>query len=131
MTSSSCRNASPERRAGGCCLGVVEDCGSACRFIETLVSAALGISLAELRAEKRGRASAAFARQTAMYLAHVHLGLSLSQVGVKFGRDRTTVAHACACIEDRRDDPKFERVLSCLEMALDRWHESFVTREAA
>ena len=99
---------------------------STCRCIETLVSAALGTSLADLRADSRGRASAAFARQTAMYLAHVHFGLSLSQVGRNFGRDRTTVAHACACVEDSRDDPKFERVLACLEAALDRWHQSFL-----
>ena len=103
-----------------------EECEGACRFIETLVSAALGISVAELRADKRGRAAAAFARQTAMYLAHVHLGLSLSQVGRNFGRDRTTVAHACACVEDTRDDPKFERVLLCLEAALDLWHGGFL-----
>jgi chromosomal replication initiation ATPase DnaA len=108
-----------------------EDWQSACRFIETLVSTALGVSVAELRAEKRGRASAAFARQTAMYLAHVHLGLSLSQVGESFGRDRTTVAHACACVEDCRDDPKFERILSCLESALDRWQDGFHALEAA
>lgn len=100
-----------------------------CRFIETLVAGALGIGLAELRAEKRGRAAAAFARQTAMYLAHVHFGLSLSQVGRSFGRDRTTVAHACARVEDSRDDPKVERVLACLEAALDRWHSSLFGTE--
>jgi chromosomal replication initiation ATPase DnaA len=99
---------------------------SACRFIETLVSAALGIGLAELRGSNRGRAAAAFARQTAMYLAHVHFGLSLSQVGRKFGRDRTTVAHACARVEDSRDDPKYDRVLTCLEAALDRWYQGFL-----
>ena len=73
-----------------------------------------------------GAAAAAFARQTAMYLAHVHFGLTLSQVGRNFGRDRTTVAHACARIEDSRDDPKVESVLACLEAALDRWHQSFL-----
>ncbi len=105
--------------------------GKRLSFHETLVSGALGISIAELRGEKRGRAAAAFARQTAMYLAHVHLGLSLSQVGISFGRDRTTVAHACACVEDCRDDPKFERVLSYLEAALDRWRQCFAAMEAA
>src|SRR5262245_48958488 len=97
-----------------------------CRFIETLVSAALGASLTELRGAKRGRAPTAFARQTAMYLAHVHFGLSLSRVGRNFGRDRTTVSHACARVEDSRDDPKFERVFTCLEAALDRWHHGFM-----
>ena len=98
---------------------------SACRFVEALVSAATGIGIAELRATNRGEAREAFARQTAMYLAHVGLGLSLSQVGSNFGRDRTTVAHACARVEDRRDDPKFERVLACLETALGRWQAGF------
>jgi chromosomal replication initiation ATPase DnaA len=98
---------------------------SACCFVEALVAAASGIGLAELRAASRGRATAALARQTAMYLAHVHLGLSLSEVGRNFGRDRTTVAHACACVEDRRDDPRFERVLACLEAALDCWGRHF------
>jgi chromosomal replication initiation ATPase DnaA len=99
---------------------------SLCRSIEATVSTALGIGMAEIRAEQRGRAAAAFARQTAMYLAHVHFGLTLSQVGRNFGRDRTTVAHACACIEDRREDPKVESVLACLEAALDRWHRGFL-----
>jgi chromosomal replication initiation ATPase DnaA len=60
----------------------------------------------------------AFARQVAMYLAHVGGGLCLSEVGRLFARDRTTVAHACALVEDRRDDPDFDRCLSFLELAL-------------
>lgn len=103
-----------------------DGCASVCHFIEALVAGALGIGLAELRAEKRGRAAAAFARQTAMYLAHVHFGLSLSDVGRNFGRDRTTVAHACARVEDSRDDPKIESVLACLEASLDRWLQSYL-----
>lgn len=99
---------------------------SLCRSIQAVVSTSLGIGMPELRAHQRGRAAAAFARQTAMYLAHVHFGLTLSQVGRNFGRDRTTVAHACARIEDSRDDPKVESVLACLEAALDRWNQSFL-----
>jgi hypothetical protein len=34
-------------------------------------------------------------------------------------------------VEDCRDDPKFERILSCLEAALDRWRDGFLTLEAA
>jgi Bacterial dnaA protein helix-turn-helix len=132
MASDGCGRAWTERARGnwgGCAERI--DSESACRFIVTLVGGALRISIAELRAERRGRASAAFARQTAMYLAHVHLGLTLSQVGRSFGRDRTTVAHACACVEDSRDDPEFDRVLSCLEAALDRWSQGFLVLEAA
>ena len=73
---------------------------------------------AALRASRRGPAPAALARQTAMYLAHVAFGLTFTRVGICFGRDRTTVRHACAVIEDRRDDPRQEFALSALEAAL-------------
>jgi hypothetical protein len=53
-----------------------------------------------------------------MYLAHVAGGLPLAEVGRLFKRDRTTVAHACAVVEDRRDDPAFDRALAILEFAL-------------
>ena len=53
-----------------------------------------------------------------------HLGIRLSEVARGFGRDRTTVAHACARIEDRRDNPKFERILDCLEAAVERWSDA-------
>jgi Bacterial dnaA protein helix-turn-helix len=60
----------------------------------------------------------AFARQVAMYLAHTGGGISFSEVGRLFARDRTTVAHACALVEDMRDDPAFDRCLAFLELAL-------------
>lgn len=60
----------------------------------------------------------ALARQTAMYLAHCAGGLSLTEVGVLFNRDRTTVAHACAVVEDRRDEPNFDRAIELLERAV-------------
>ena len=50
-----------------------------------------------------------------MYLAHTSYGLNLSEVGRLFERDRTTVAHACGVVEDRRDDPIFDRVLDVLD----------------
>ena len=88
------------------------------RLAEVTTVAATRIPLAGLRAASRGRKSIALARQTAMYLAHVAFGLSLTRVGICFGRDRTTVRHACALIEDRRDDPALEFGLAALETAL-------------
>ena len=96
-----------------------------CRLAAGLAASAFSVPLAAVRSAGRGSAVAAVARQTAMYLAHVHLGIRLSEVARSFGRDRTTVAHACARIEDRRDDPKFERILDCLEAALEKWHDVF------
>lgn len=88
------------------------------RLAEVATAAAARIPLAGLRAANRGRKPVALARQTAMYLAHVAFDLSLTRVGICFGRDRTTVRHACALIEDRRDDPGLEFGLTALEAAL-------------
>ncbi len=68
-------------------------------------------------APSRDKAPIALTRQVAMYVAHVTLGLSLTQVGRKFGRDRTTAAHACRLIEDMRDDADFDFALEHLEQA--------------
>ncbi len=105
-------------------------CDSACRFVEALVGVALGVELADMRRQSRGRAPAAFARQTAMYLAHVHLGLSLEHVGEHFGRDRTTVAYACRRVENSRDKPSFEPVLAYLEAVLQCWRRSLADLRA-
>ena len=88
------------------------------RLAEVATVAAIRIPLVGLRAASRGRKPIALARQTAMYLSHVAFGLSLTRVGICFGRDRTTVRHACALIEDRRDDPGLEFGLTALEAAL-------------
>jgi chromosomal replication initiation ATPase DnaA len=66
----------------------------------------------------RGVQSVASARQVAMYLAHVSCGMTLTEVGEMFGRDRTTVAHGCLKVEYRRDDPMFDRALDLLGWAL-------------
>ena len=86
--------------------------------IEDTVAQVFGVTQADLSIKSRGKAHIALARQAGMYLAHVMCGLTLTEVGVLFGRDRTTVAHACAVVEDRRDDPVFDRALDLLEWAL-------------
>jgi len=86
--------------------------------IEHAVIQVFGVAGDELRRASRGRANVALARQVAMYLAHVGCGLSLTEAGRLFERDRTTVAHACGVIEDRRDDPLFDRALDLLEWAV-------------
>ena len=86
--------------------------------IEQAVVQVFGVGYDDLHGITRGRARIAFARQVAMYLAHVACRLSLTDTGRLFGRDRTTVAHACTVIEDRRDDPVFDRALDLLEWAV-------------
>jgi chromosomal replication initiation ATPase DnaA len=79
-----------------------------------LAGYALDVPLAAIADADRSTA-AALARSLAMYLAHVSFGMSLGRVGRAFGRDRATVRHACYTIEDRRDDPRFDRWLEALE----------------
>lgn len=90
----------------------------ACALVESAIAAAFAVPIHDLRMASRGAAPIAFARQSAMYLAHVVLGLSYSDVGRTFGRDRTTAAHACRLVEERREDPWIDATLGALEQAL-------------
>ena len=92
-----------------------------CLCLEAVVASTFRLSLDDLRRASRGEAQIAFARQVAMYVAHVWFALSLSEVGRRFDRDRTTVAHACRVVEDRREDPRVDRVVSAIESAADLW----------
>lgn len=83
-----------------------------------LVSRRRNVSLSQLLRPSRGTATVAEARQMAMYLMHVVLRRNYAEVGAVFGRDRTTVAHACARIEDRRDLPHLDQELANLEQLL-------------
>ena len=85
------------------------------QMLEQAVSRVFMVAGADLWSCTRGRPNVAFARQVAMYLAHVACGLSLTEVGQVFSRDRTTVAHACGRVEDLRDDPAFDHSLELLE----------------
>jgi chromosomal replication initiation ATPase DnaA len=87
-------------------------------MIEQAVTPAFGVGRDRLWGPARGSPPEAFARQVAMYLAHVECGLSYNEVGRLFARDRTTVAHACGLVEDRRDDAAFDRLLDLLEGVL-------------
>jgi hypothetical protein len=83
-----------------------------------LVAAHDRVDAALLFHASRCRAEVAMARQLAMYLMNVVLSLSFTEIGQVFGRDRTTVRHACALIEDRRDDPGFDAELDRMEAGL-------------
>jgi hypothetical protein len=99
-----------------------------CSFVRQMVAAAFGLAPTDLEAPTRLSARAAFARQVAMYISHVHLRLSLSEVGRYFGRDRTTAGHACRTVEDRRDDPSVDRIIDCIGRAIDGWRGAMTER---
>lgn len=83
-----------------------------------LVAAERCINIKALFQPDRGQAEIALARQLAMYLMHVEFGRLYADVGRFFRRDRTTVSHACALIEDLRDDREFDAMLDRLRLAL-------------
>lgn len=89
-----------------------------CRYVVAVVASARGIRPMEMLHPTRSRPAVAGARQLAMYLSHVLLGMTMTEVGRFFGRDRTTVAHACALVEDAREDPLIDRDIDALEMAV-------------
>lgn len=92
-----------------------------CAKVVGVVAAHKGIARSALLSPTRSRSEIASARQLAMYLSHVLLELNLTDVGRYFGRDRTTVAHACALIEDAREDCAVDSEIQMLEDQINNW----------
>ena len=96
--------------------------------ILNIVAAAHGIDPELVLTNSRSRADVALCRQITMYIVHVVLGYTMTRTGRLFDRDRSTVGHACARIEDMRDDKDFDAALASLEQVLSFAN---VTRSAA
>ncbi|WP_181708474.1 helix-turn-helix domain-containing protein [Chthonobacter rhizosphaerae] len=90
-------------------------------FVEQVVLRAFGLPGDTLRHPTRGRQTPARARQVAMYLLHVRVGVTLTACGRAFGRDRSTAGHACRRVEDLREMSHIDGRLESLEAAIDRW----------
>ena len=88
------------------------------RMAKEVACEANSVNLAMLNARDRGQSEVAYTRQCAMYLAHVVGQLTLFEVGETFGRERSTVSHACNNIEDRRDSPLIDMQINYLEKRL-------------
>jgi hypothetical protein len=87
----------------------------ACDHVLDILSAFFNISGGDLRSHSRCERPVARVRQIGMYVVHVTLGMSMTQVGRAFGRDRSTVAHACHLIEDMREDRDFDCIVNTVE----------------
>jgi len=84
----------------------------------SLVADRCGVDAMDLLRNSRSQAHIAAARQLAMYLVNVKLGRTMTDIGALFGRDRTTVSHACRVIEDRREGA-FDQEVDRLELMID------------
>jgi chromosomal replication initiation ATPase DnaA len=89
-----------------------------CDAVIDIAAALFNVSGRELRHPGRSSLSVSRVRQIAMYVTHVALGLSMREVGQGFGRDRTTVLHACHQIEDLRDDQEFDGIVAMTERVM-------------
>ncbi len=78
------------------------------------VAQVFDVELEEMRTKSR-YPRAALARQIAMYLGHVVLGMTVTQIASVFDRERSTVFHAVRHVEDLRDDPELDHTLHYLE----------------
>ncbi|WP_245408446.1 helix-turn-helix domain-containing protein [Zhengella mangrovi] len=97
-----------------------EYAAAVCDGLIDLVSDLFNVSSKEIRSPGRNIKPVVRVRQLAMYVAHVALQLTMGEVGKGFGRDRTTVVHACHLIEDLRDDPDFDTLAGRVEYLATR-----------
>ena len=86
------------------------DVRKACRIVLLITKEMAFVAGERIAIAAERRRSVAHYRQIAMYVCHVSLQISLSEIGLAFGRDRTTVAYSCRVIEDRRDDRGFDAI---------------------
>lgn len=92
-----------------------------CALAARLAASAVGVAASEITISGRSSRRVSAARHLGIYLAHTAAGLPLVKVAEIFGRDRTTAAHACRLIEDRRDDRRFDAELAELEDLLRKF----------
>lgn len=86
-----------------------------CLAVARLAAEASGLSVNDVLNPRLGPRRASSARALAMYLAHVALGETMTGVARDFHRHRSTVAHACRRVENRRDEAACDRWIAGLE----------------
>ena len=69
-----------------------------------------------------GRRATGHVRQVAMYVCHVAYSMPMGEVAEAFGRDRSTVGHACRMVEDRRDDRAYDTFVAIVERMASAVH---------
>ncbi|WP_246663275.1 helix-turn-helix domain-containing protein [Rhizobium sp. WL3] len=69
-----------------------------------------------------GRRATSHVRQVAMYVCHVAYSMPMGEVAEAFGRDRSTVGHACRMVEDRRDDRAYDTFVAIVERMASAVH---------
>lgn len=83
------------------------------------VALEFGIPTLDIQAgHERGSQNTVMARQVAIYLFHTVFDMNMTRAGRAFHRHATTAKHACAVVEDCRDDPVLNARILRLESFL-------------
>ena len=83
-----------------------------CQLARDVAGAMLDVPAEEIAGATRSRPVVCEARHVGMYLAHIVFQLPYQAVAEGFQRHRTTVSYAVRQIEDRRDDGRFDVLLT-------------------
>lgn len=92
---------------------------SACNAVRLVAGEILALTSPKTGFERDRRFTVGHVQQIAMYVCHVALQLTMTDIARGFGRDRTTVGYACARIEDRRDDRAFDDLVGAVERVVN------------
>ncbi|MGO4352496.1 helix-turn-helix domain-containing protein [Rhizobium sp. RAF36] len=86
-----------------------------CRIAQKITAEMVMIAGSRMLERRDRRRMLCHVRQISMYACHTALQFSQQEIAGGFGRHRTTVAHACMIVEQRRDDPAFDDFVSAIE----------------
>ncbi|WP_246659314.1 helix-turn-helix domain-containing protein [Rhizobium sp. FY34] len=109
------QNAEVEQPAPGLVSPASMPLTQACRVVRHVVAELVMMTSDRAMLRRDRRRMLCHVRQIAMYVCHVSLSIPLGEIGQAFGRDRTTVSHACHVVEDRRDDSAYDELISTVE----------------
>jgi hypothetical protein len=99
-----------------------------CHAVRQVASEMISLGSPRTGFARDERFAGSHVQQIAMYVCHVALRLTFTDIAQGFGRDRTTVAHSCARVEDRRDEHAFDDLVGAVERVVDT---VFAARERA
>lgn len=83
--------------------------------VRNLVDARLGALSRDGRHGRDRFHCAHHGRTIAIYVCHVVLQISMTDIARAVGRHRTTIGYTCGVVEDRRDDPAFDDLVTGIE----------------
>lgn len=92
---------------------------SVCNAVRMVAGEMLALTGPRPAAERDRRFAMSHVQQIAMYVCHVGLQLTMTDIARGFGRDRTTVGYACAKVEDRRDERAFDDLVGAVERVVN------------